>query len=350
MPSALLPVWRAGSGRAAVVAAVMWMILVDRSPAAAVDLDAPITATWSGISLRDWAGRVSETAGLPVLVDRRLDPDASIRLDCRDEPLHVVLFRGATLAGGEVATLRSSVRIVPAGRADVARRAEAARMARLASLPSRQRSAIDTQMPWQWPAGARPRDLVAAAATKAGIAVEGVDMVPHDHLPARTLPEITLAEGLDLLLADFDLRIDWQAAPTTSRVPTGRIVAIDAGLPPPADTAMASKPDAAKPATPKRSGRRPPSTPKGVANEHTYSLQVAAPLDELLSAIATRLALKLELDRESLTRSGIAPGEIVRATVKNASRDELLDTILDPLGLDWKIDGKTLRVFAAATP
>jgi hypothetical protein len=205
-------------------------------------------------------------------------------------------------------------------------------------------------MPWQWPAGARPRDLVAAAATKAGITLEGIAMVPHDHLPAMSLPEMTLAEGLDLLLADFNLRIDWRAAPAAARVPTGRIIASDAGLPPPAATASAGKPAAAKPATGKPSDRRPLSKPKGVAEEHTYSLQVAAPLEELLSVISTRLALKLELDRESLARSGIAPGEIVRATVENASRDELLDTILDPLGLDWKIDGKTLRVFAAATP
>jgi len=337
------------SARAAIVSAVVWgivwMTIGSVGPAAAVDLDAPITATWSGIGLREWASRIGHTAGLPVLVDRRLDPDTTIRLECREEPLLDVLERAAAVAGGEVAALESSIRIVPRGLADVPRRVEAARMARLASLPSRQRSAVDTPVPWQWPAGARPRDLVTAAATKAGIALEGVALVPHDHLPAMSLPDMTLAEGLDLLLADYDLRIDWQAAPAAARVPTGRIIASDAGLLPTAATAAVGKPAAAKPPD-----RRPLSKPKRVADEHTYSLQVAAPLEELLSAIATRLALKLDLDRESLTRSGIAPGEIVRATVKNASRDELLDTLLDPLDLDWTIDGKTLRVFAAATP
>jgi hypothetical protein len=256
----------------------------------------------------------------------------------------------AAVAGGEVATLESSIRIVPRGLADISRRAEAARTARLASLPSRQRSVLDASMPWQWSAGARPRDLVAAAATKAGIAVEGIAMVPHDHLPAMSLPEMALAEGLDLVLADFDLRIDWQAAPAAARVPTGRIIASDGGLPPPVATAAAGKPVARKPATAKPPARRPLPKPKQAADAHTYSLQVAAPLEELLSAIATRLSLKLDLDRESLTRSGIAPREIVRATVKDASRDELLAAILDPLDLTWTIKGDTLRVFAAATP
>jgi NAD(P)-dependent dehydrogenase (short-subunit alcohol dehydrogenase family) len=39
----------------------------------------------------------------------------------------------------------------------------------MASLPPRQRSVLEKQMPWQWPAGSRPRDLVADAAAKAGI-------------------------------------------------------------------------------------------------------------------------------------------------------------------------------------
>jgi hypothetical protein len=60
--------------------------------------------------------------------------------------------------------------------------------------------------------------------------------------------------------------------------------------------------------------------------------------------------MTLDLDRESLTRRGISPGELVRATVKDASRDELLAAILGPLDLRWTIKGDTLRVFAPANP
>jgi len=331
------------------------MVNVAACPAATADLDAPITATWSGIGVREWASRISDTAGRAVLVDRRLDPDTAIRLECREEPLLDVLERGAAIAGGEVTPLASSIWIVPRGMAAMPLRAEAARVARVASLPAHQRSALNTRMPWQWPAGARPRDLVAAAATKAGITLEGVAMVPHDHLPAMSLPEMSLAEGLDLLLCQFDLRIDWQAAQavagsSVSRMPTGRIIAIDAGLPPAAEnvaaTAAPAKSAPVKSAAAKPSSRRPQNRPKPVAERHTFSLQVAAPLEELLAAIAKRLGLKLELDRESLTRSGIAPGEIVRATVKDVSRDELLAAILGPLALRWTINDDTLRVFA----
>ena len=75
-------------------------------------------------------------------------------------------------------------------------------------------------------------------------------------------------------------------------------------------------------------------------------MKVAAPLEEVLAAIAARLELQVDLDRESFARKGIAPGELVRASVTDASRDELLRAILDPLALDWTIDGTSLRVFA----
>jgi len=323
-----------------------WWLVGASCPAADADLSAPVTATWSGIGLRAWADRISETAGLPVLIDRRLDPETVISIDCQGEPLLDVLTRAATAAGGELAVLKSSIHIVPRGMADITIRAEAARSTRIGSLPQRQRSVLAHARPWHWPAGARPQDLLRDAAAQAGIRLEGIDTVPHDHLPAMSLPEMTLAERLDLLLSPFDLRVDWLVARTDAGGrPTaalaGRIIPMTDGLP--STTAIVAL---EQPAAPRPGGRSPPSRQKTPVAGETFSLKVAAPLEEVLAALATRLGLQLDLDRESLTRSGIAPGEIVRAAVTNASRDELFHAILNPLALDWTIDGTTLRVFA----
>ena len=341
---------RPGSfGLVAIAAGVLWTLhgwlVGGPCPAAAADLTAPVTATWGGIGLRAWAERISETTGLPVLVDRRLDPDTVIRLECQGEPLLAVLTRVAVLAGGELATLESSIRIVPPGMADLTIRAEAARTARIASLPPRQRAVLMRKQPWQWPAGARPQNLARDTAAQAGISLDGIDAVPHDHLPAASLPALTLAERLDLLLAPYDLRVDWRIAETAAKdtappATRGRIIAIAAGLPATGATA------AAQPAAPPRSGRPPASRQKAAVGDQTFSLKVAAPLEEVLAAIAKRLELQLDLDRDSLTRSGIAPREIVRASVTDASRDELLHAILGPLALDWTLTDSTLRVFA----
>jgi hypothetical protein len=73
-------------------------------------------------------------------------------------------------------------------------------------------------------------------------------------------------------------------------------------------------------------------------------LEVAAPLDQLLATVATRLDLDLELDRAGLRARGVSAGEIVRLKVKNVDRDELLDSILEPLGLRFAIEGDRLWV------
>ena len=64
--------------------------------------------------------------------------------------------------------------------------------------------------------------------------------------------------------------------------------------------------------------------------------------------ISARLKLRLDIDRDSLQRRGIALAEIVRATVKDVTREQLLTAILDPLALEWTIRDGTLHVFAPA--
>jgi hypothetical protein len=76
----------------------------------------------------------------------------------------------------------------------------------------------------------------------------------------------------------------------------------------------------------------------------TWTLDVAAPLDQLLATVAKRLDLELALDRDGLRRKGIAAAEIVRLSVKDVDRDTLLDRIVAPLELAWTIEGHTLRV------
>lgn len=308
------------------------------------DIDTAVTATWTGVGLRRWAGSLAAQVQVPIVVDHRLDPDTLVSLDCRNEPLVAVAERVAGQAGGEPAVLASSIRIAPRGMGDLLVSAEAARTAGLAALPAAQRSVVSARSPWRWPAGAVPAELVAAVATEADVSLTGAAALPHDHLPAMSLPALSLAERLDLLLADYDLRVDWRSGGNGR--PAGRIIPLAADLPPPGATTAAKRP--APPARPQ--GRTPPTPPasagRSAGRRDTFSLQVAAPLDQVLAAIAKRLDLALDIDAESLRRRGVAPGEIVRATVKEASRDQLLDAILAPLQLQWTIDDGTLRVAA----
>lgn len=308
-------------------------------PVVARGLDDAVTANWSGIGLRDWAADASAVAGVPVVVDRRLDPGTLVDLDCADEPWREVLRRVAAGVGGEVAELSDSARIVAPGMAAVLAEAEASRARAIERLPARCRGPLAARQAWTWPAGSQPRDLLRETLSRSGLVVDGLDAVPHDHLPAATLPPLPLAARLDLVLAHYDLRIAWRAEPRGGDIPTGSIVPIDTSVPPgPIADRRGGGREKRKP--------RPTSAPAGAP---TFSLRLAAPLDEALATLSKRWQLALDLDEPSLRRQGIAPGEIVRVSVTAVPREQVLDALLEPLGLAWKIEGDTLRVFAPST-
>lgn len=288
-------------------------------------LDVPVRAHWKALPLGDWVERVTRIAGRPVVLDRRIDPDRPVTLDCDGESLGVVLERVADQAGAAVDVLDSSIRLVPAADRGRASAAERRRGRELAASRGDLRRRVLAREPWRWSDGSTPRELVGDAARVAGIEIDDLDLVPHDHLRSMTLPPLTLGERLDLVLAHYDLRTAWGSRP--------RIVAMEAA-------------DAGTPASPAgiASGVRRPRP--GTGGVEVFTLRLEAPLDEALGAIARRLGLVLELDRESLAARGVAPREIVRAQVHDVSRDALLDAVVQPSGLRWKITGDRLRVFA----
>lgn len=288
-------------------------------------LDRPVHARWTGLPLADWAERVSQFAGRPVVLDRHIDPERLVTLECDGDALETVLARVARDAGAAVEVLASSIRIVPSAALGRAAAAERTRIREVAAAAAELRRKILTREPWHWTAGATPRALIDDAAQAAGIEIADRDRVPHDHLRAASLPALTLGERLDLVLAHYDLRVAWGTRP--------RIVAVEAA-------------DAIAVATDSRPrGSTSPRRPRG-AGVDVFTLRLEAPLDEALAAIATRLGLDLDLDRDSLAARGMQPGEIVRARVTDASREALLDAIVGPLGLRWTITDKRLRVFA----
>lgn len=302
-----------------------------------------VTATWNGVPLRTVARRLGDLARRPVILDRRLDPDAPVTLDIRDATLVDVLEQIAQPLGASCAVMPTSIRIVPGHAAARLVASDAERTRVIAALPLVSRRLAGRRAPWVWEDGARPRDLIERLADEAGIDLTGLDDIPHDHLAAAELPALPLAERFDLLLSQFDRRIDWQTArggservdlaivPLSAEMPAGNTtVVVAAG-------AVRGGPSVAP--LPRSGGsRRPPAGPP------TWTLEVAAPLDQLLQTIATRMELDLQLNREGLRTKGIAPAEIVRLSVKDVDRDTLLDQILTPLGLEWRIDGRTLRV------
>lgn len=291
--------------------------------------DTPVHATWRATPVASIAERIADIAGMPVVIDRRIDPTKRIDLDGAGRPAEAVLEAVAEAAGGELAVLRHSFRISPTGRGRSVADADAARDSRLAPLPAAARKSLEAEEKTTWQAGTPPRELVASLAESASIPIGPLDAIPHDHLPAASLPILPLADRLDLVLAHYDLRI--------GPGPRGRrslgIVPLDE---PSDEVAAASRP------------RRPAGRRKNAATAEVpidrYTLRAEAPLEELLQALAKRFGLTLELDAASLAAKGVAAREIVRVDLADAPQSEVLDAITKPRGLAWTIEGTTLGV------
>ena len=300
-----------------------------QSPAAG--LDAPVHASWTRVPIRTWTARATSLAGQPVILDRRLDPGSLVTFTAQGESLREALTSIAAALGATVNELDSTIRLVPVDVAEFAPQAERDRTLRLARLPPDTRATLLAKQACRWPAGTRPRDLVMAWATEGDVRVEGLEDVPHDNFPAADLPPISLAERLDLVLAHFDRRVAWEGDRGHL---VGRVIPIDAELQPAAQR---------QPAATKRLQPRPRKPP---GRQDVFTLRLEAPLDQALAAIADRLSLILEINAGSLAAHGIAVGEIVRVEIAHASREQLLNAVVEPLGLQWKIEGDRLRVFA----
>ena len=108
--------------------------------APATGLDAAVRASWTRLPVRQWADRAARIAGMPVIVDRRIDPRLAVTLDCRGEPLGDVLDRIAALADARAEPLAATIRIVPVSRAGWA---AAGAPAGCASLRPRARASWD---------------------------------------------------------------------------------------------------------------------------------------------------------------------------------------------------------------
>lgn len=290
---------------------------------------APVKAAWSAIPLRDVAGQLARLSGMPVIIDRRVDPTTPISFEADGESADAVIAGVAAEAGAESARLRSLVRIGPGSHLDRCVAGEKARIREIARLPAPDRKLLDAAAAWAWPAGSRPRDLVEAAAVESGVTIDGLDGIPHDHFQAFEGASMPLADRLDMVLAHFDLRVAWARDPGGKK-PHGRIVPL---------------PDATEP---RAAGDTPSRSALPSRGRQVYTLQLAAPLDEALAAVTKQLGLSLAIDSASLEAQGISPREIVRVNVRSATRDELVAALVTPLSLSWRIEQDTLQVWADA--
>jgi hypothetical protein len=292
-------------------------------PAFRQQLDEPVGIAWQERALRDGLDRLSQTYGVAIFLDRRIDPGRSITLTARDEPLETLLRRVATLADGGTAVIGSVVYLGPRETASQLAALAAIRRQDAARLSNDAKARLLRAEAWQWEELAQPRQLVEELARRADVSVVNPEAIPLDLWPAVRLPPLAWTDRLTLLLAGFGLTFEIDGGGTAVRL-----------VPQPAAVALAQD------HAPRSPSGRAAKGAKG-NSEKLYSMQVAnEPAGKVVRKVSESLGKDLKYDRQILEKLK----QPVTFKLENATLDYLLETTLKPLGLTHRLTDDALEI------
>ena len=328
-------------------------------------LDLPVGLTWEGIPLRGAVERLGQVQRVGLFLDRRFDPGQTIKLSTRDESLREMLDLLGKRIGARAVRIGPVVYLGPESSADaIATTAAVQRNRSLRALPAGTRARWVARRPWNWPQLSTPRGLIEQLAEDGQFRVAGIDRIPHDLWPAANLPPMTISQRLSLVLAGFDLTFEVSndgrsvrivPLPPNPRMRESYTVAKDrkkivAQMRREAPSARLQ--ESANRVTVdgtwadhdrfRRLMRRESGAPPGTSPGQLYTLRVKnQTVGAVAKTLAGRLGRRLDADR----RINSTLRKLVSFEVKDATLDQLLHAVFDPVELKFEIDQERLRVF-----
>jgi hypothetical protein len=309
--------------------------------------------------LRDALAKLSETKRMAIILDRRVDPDQPIELTVSDVSLEQALRQIASRMKMGVTFFDSMVYFGP--------ESVTYRMGTVAAIADdRAASAKKTLPAVNTDALATPRELLEAWAVASKVKLHHPELVPHDLWPALRFPAQSAASRATLLLAGFDLAIEFSPDGTHARVipmpeqptltrsyagggnPSDRAAQITKQFPRTEVKAESGKIVVTGSAEDHDyiarllSGKKIRRTEVGVAQK-VYTLEVTnQPLGGVAKALADKVNVPVEFDdavRDKLEQR-------ISFSVKDATLEELFKAMLAKTGLDFEfIEGK-VRIIA----
>ena len=341
------------------------------SPPSATE-GASLTLAWKNVPLQQAVTRLQKSTARHLMLDRRLDPGQKISLDATETTLEQVLASIASQYGIGVVDLGKLVYLGPEQTCRDLRTLIALREAEIALLPKRQQAAFEKSSAISWPRLAQPRKLVQEVVSRADMQLLHAERIPHDLWAAGELPRMSLTRQLTLLLAGFEATFSVSPAadsieiipilqPPTIRcayeIPPNRRSAVDQfrqTLP----TATVTVDErtvtldgrwedhqqlqsllTASPPPPRRPRRK-------LDHRQVFTLEVRdQPVGPLVEHLATKLKLQLDWDRAAIQAAEIRLTAPVSFSVEAVNLDELLEAVLQPVGLRFQREGTRVRIF-----
>lgn len=334
---------------------------------------------WANSPLRASLLKFAEVQRVALLLDRRVDPDQELDLAVQDVPVLGIIREAGLSRNLDVSVLGNVVYLGPAASAGRLRTVAELRREEIAKLGSAVDRKFVEKAPLAWEDFASPREVLRRLAADSGLEMVNVEKVPHDLWPAYQLPPMSLTDRLTLILHQFDMT--FQVAVDGRRVAVGPL--------PDAVALVRDYPGGSAPEelvqqwraattgcefrvvgdrvyvrgqleeheaiealrSPKRHAIASEARKPGPPGTKVFTADVPnRPLGKVLEHFARQLGLELQIDRGSLQEAGISLDQLVTFRVEEATLDELLQAVLDPVGCSYRRQGKILRVKAKASP
>ena len=164
-----------------------------------------ISVRWSEVPLRDRLLRLAYRQGIPIFVDRRVDPNTPLNFDIRQKTWEQLLWTLAESLELEICQIDNLYYVAPPGQA------LRIRLTFEQNLEQLRKSRKQLKVPWLRPTNfeipeySQPRLLLEQLAKQHEISVIGLDLLPLDVWPGYRLPPLDLLQQCTLLLSGFGL-------------------------------------------------------------------------------------------------------------------------------------------------
>ncbi len=341
-------------------------------------LKQPLGLTWADESLRVGLWSLAQARQVSILLDRRVNPETKVSIEIQRVPLRDLIEQLAQRPGLGVSVVGNSIYVGP--------KSTTARLRTVVELQSDflvtgsttakpplallQRRSID------WPDFERPADLTVRISELFGFKVEGLESVPHDLWPAGSIPNAFPTEMLMLVLAQFDLTLEWQPkgasvrivpmpeSPRLERSYDGKTKAAEL-----AEDWVTEFPDlqvnvkgtkllvrgtieqheqiAASLKQPRTPSKGPTGTDSKKAVTFTFELK-SAPLLAVMQAVEKQSNYVFKYDADELLAAGVKLDRRLDLKMTKASPGELFHAMFDDSRIAFELDGNTVKLTPAA--
>ena len=335
-------------------------------------------AAWNDAPLRNALRELMKTSRLSLIRDRRLDPTQPLGLSVNHETQRAILSRIAKSIGAEARIVEHVVYIGPPAAAGAIRTLAEMRSQDLSAFELDEhraaRDRLTARKSVSWGDLAEPREIARRIATAFGLEIVNPEAIPHDLWEGGTLPEMTAAEMLTVILIQFDLTFAWEDDLQAIRL-----------IPPPDSPQKIATERSYEILGDKRdifqAWRResPFATVRQAGSRHIVSARLerheelerllngapplenepapAAPLERRrftltvtgvpAQAIMDQLAasgITFEYDGDALKQAGVDFTMPVSMDLESATPEAFLAAVFDPLGLAFEFSGTNVRL------